>query len=895
MPASNTSPQPPAERPLWFSIMCLLLVLVLALVIGYRAAPASLNALEAVELRVTTAGAAPTLQLIALADRYTGERHALPAGRHWLIEKRPVTALGLLLPADWRRWLETVEVRIGSRVQRYDADALAARWQQGVPRPAPGEPELWWAPAAALAMPGIVARRTTALNAPADADVLWRVFAFPALLLLALIALMSLRRGWAGPLTAGAMETVAPAAAPREALVGRAWLAFGVGIVASALILAERIEPYYFTQGDNLTRLLPIALDGCARLDGGAWPDFDPYQMLGMPMASAGVYGLSYPPLWLACGLARDVLGRETALYEVYAGLHLLFGFLAAWWLGRREGLSPALATAFGLSVALAGIFLIGGRSWAQMLPAALWLPLLLRSARSLESTARPFRWVLASGLAIGLFYHAGNRDLWFFGLLAWALLIACARSAGALGRQRLGWAAAALLLGLAVAMPLLVAETRLHAGSTSEAASGHGIWNALAALLLPYPLVDAGDPEAWAGAGQGSMSPLYYSGTLLTLAGALSLAAALAAWLRGAWDGGFWQRQRWPLLALLALLFCLGDPGFLWSLAGLLPTLQRDAYPWELLALLVLALNLAGAQTLQRLLPGGWHLAVALAVAVLMTLHVGLARQSFGHFTDDPYPSLPPAIAARLAPAAGDGRLGPRLAVLAPARDARPGFTASLPGNLATYHRLPTPDGDDAAIRASPEWRRLLRELPEAPREALSRFGVRWLLAYRPEAASGAPATPTAEASAFAARAAALVGNMAPIVSAGGLALFDLGPPEPLAFFADAPAAALPVSDHGGGVSVALPALAAPRRAVLNFLWRPGLEASADGAPLAHAADAAGRVLVTVPAGARELRLGHSFGWGRGLYYGLVLGLVALALLVLLLRFGPADRAGED
>jgi hypothetical protein len=877
--------------------MGLLGVLVLLLVIGYRAAPAALDGFETVQVQVRARAGAevPDLHLLALADWATDRRYPLPSGRHWLLEKRPVTALGLVLPADWRQWLDAVEVRIGARSRRYAAAELAGRWQRGVPRSSDGGSELWWAPAAELATPGIVARRTTALNAPGDAEVLPRMLAFPALLLLSLGALMAVRRGWAGPLAAGAPSLLhAPDAASGAALAGRTWLAFGVGVVVAALILAERIEPYYFSQGDNLTRLLPIALDGCSRLDHDAWPDFDPYQMLGMPMASAGVHGLSYPLLWLSCTASDGIPGLRTALYEVYGAAHLLLGFLAAFWLGRREALSPALATAFGLSFALAGIFLIAGRSWAYMLPAATWLPLLLVSARSLETTLRPFRWVLASGLAIGLLYHAGNRELWFFGVLAWALTVAVAR-AGGLSRQRLGWALAALLLGLAVAMPLLVAESRLHAWLAPQPASGHGIWHGLAALLLPYPLVDVGDPEGW-GAASGSMSQLYYSGTLLTLAGATATVAALAAWLRGASEGGFWRRQRWSLLAVLAFLLCLGGPGFLWSLFGLLPLLQRDTYPFELLALLVLALNLNGALALQRLLPGRgvWHMAVALPVALLLLLHVGLARQSFGRYADDPYPAMPAAVAAVLQPTEA-GLLGPRLVALAQSDDAGIGYMTSLPGNVATYYRLMTPDGGDMAVMGGPEMRRALSRLSARPGEALRAFGVRWALVYRAPRRPDAPLTPeTIQPSAFAAAAAARLAGLRPIATSEGLELYDLGPSDPIAFVAGAPQTALSVRDAAGGVTVALPDTTETRQVVLNFVLRPGLEVSAGGTSLPLQADAWGRAVAEVPAGSRELRVGYALGWGRGLYYGIVLALAALALLVLLLRFGPDDFPAE-
>jgi len=892
-PVAQTGP----ERDPWVSIVCLGLIFLIALVIGYRGALRSVEAFLPVSVEVVArdGGVAPQLELTAVAP-FGATPYQLPPDRHWRIEMRPVSALALSLPPDWRRWLEAVVIEVGQRRIVFDAGKLTETWRRGDGRATPAGHETWWAPAAQLANEGMVGRSLPAINGPGNGELAFRLFAFPVLLLAVLGGFIGVGPRWTAALGAGAPLSTTAGAGRGEVLAVRAWAAFGVGIVCAALILLEHLDGFYFAQDDNLVQFLPLALEGCAQLDSGVWPDYNVYQLLGQPLATAGIYGLSYPLLWAACGLAGSVLELPAATFEVYAALHLLGGFLACFWLGRREGLSAPLATALGLSFALCGFFLIGGRSWAYMLPVVLWLPLLLVSARALPTTARPFRWLVGSGLAIGLFLHAGNAQMWTYGVAAWVLLVAFAWAGGVLARRRLAWAAAALVFGLGVAMPLLLPQFVFVSGLEREAAEGNGIWNVLAALILPYPLVDVGHPNGWGASSPGSMSPFYYSGTVLTLAGALAVLAALAMLLRRPADRGFWQRQRWAILAVLALLLAIGQAAMLWSILGLLPVFDNFTHPFKLLPYLVLTLNLAGALALQRLLPARphWHGGIALCLSLLVLLNAGLARSSFFTYADDPYPALPKEIGEVLRPAV-PGVLGPRVLATAPFQGAEPGFATSLTHNLATYHRIMALDGYGSLLWFSAENRRalaLLRDDPEAARRA---FGVRWLLRYRPTRDAGVPAglvdvngTPFAQAymPAF---------QGAPVVArTGKLVLHDLGPADPLAFFEGAPRQALLARAAEGALVVDLPALTAPRRVVLNFLRRPGSVLSGDGEALAIEADAWGRIVAEVPAGVRRLRLDHAGGWGRGLYHGLVLLLVALAVQVVAVRRDPAFQGAR-
>ncbi len=878
-----------AIRPRWLALVYLAIIATCLAIVGYRGALRSVNALLPVEVRVT-AKPDQTLAGVALEtvsiDGQAGPAIPVRPG-HWRLGKAPVRELALVLATDWRDWLAAVEIAIGERHYRFDAEALARDWRRRDRQAgAAGAVEHWWGPAETLRGEGRVGTATALLNGPGDGDLAFRALTFPLLLVAGLGLLVFGPGRWLGRAEQAGRPLVPTTSGDPARLI---WPAFGLGVVAAALFLVEATDSYYFAQDDNLVQFLPVMLEGCAQLNHDYWPDYNPYQLLGAPMASLGIYALSYPPLWLSCLVADGILGLDVALLEVYAGLHLGLGFIATYALGRSQGLSATLAVALALSFMLSGFFLIGGRSWHYMLPVALWLPALLLSAATLARTTRPWRWIGASGLAIGLFFHAGNAQMWSYGVLAWAAVIGL----GCLGRhcppRRLAWAVGAFVIGLGVAAPLLVPQFVFVQTMLRQAAAGNGIWNGLPALLLPYPLVDLGHPNGWGSAGFGSMSPFYYSGTILTVAGAVAVTASLAQVLRYRLQRPDWHRRCWAILALVALWLAIGEAAGLWSLLAGLPVFHHFTHPFKLLPYLVLFLNLAGAVALMRWLPRrfGWHLAVALGVAGLMLFNTGLARQAFHHYGDDPFPALPAPIAQALR-AEEDG-LGPRLLSVAPFRSPEIGYAASLAHNLSTRQRFPALDGYGSMLWFSPGNRAALARMADQPEAARRAYGVRWLLRWRggAEADGRSPRTsPMAEA-----YAPAFAG--APVAaSAGDLVLYDLGPADPLAFLAERPQEALAVRAEGPRLVVELPPANGSRTVVLNFLRRPGSHVSADGETLDVGTDAWGRVRVEVPPGAQSVVLGHDGGWGRGLFFAVVLILVGTAIAVVALARDPDLQA---
>ena len=117
-----------------------------------------------------------------------------------------------------------------------------------------------------------------------------------------------------------------------------------------------------------------------------------------------------------------------------------------------------------------------------------------------------------------------------------------------------------------------------------------------------------------------------------------------------------------------------------------------------------------------------------------------------------------------------------------------------------------------------------------------------------------------------------------------GPILLTELSGVDPLAFVeghADRP---LPLRMNAGGLDVDAGANAG-EAAIVNFLWRPEMKATVDGAPVPCDCDEWLRIRVQVPAGGKMLALRYSPDWSRGLLYGSAALLLGVGLKFLLRR----------
>ncbi len=443
------------------------------------------------------------------------------------------------------------------------------------------------------------------------------------------------------------------------------WCAGGLGLLCIALATLEVRQPYYFCQDDMLVGELPSLLFGLRSVWHGTFPEWNPYQFMGSPYASSGGGRLFYPPSYLAYAFARHVLGNEAAMVDVSAILHLVGSYFSVFWVLRRLGIGAAPAAVGGLSVALSGSLLIMGRGWGMFIYCMVWAPLLMDSVARLARGPVGWPWVLLTGLTIGVLFQIGFVQVWMTILLLMAAAALLFRATGRIPTGRLPWLAAAILLGAAMAAPLMYQQWLLTRDMAPLYRDPTGIFVGLLAMLLPYPLATARHPLDWGGVNSQYMGQLYYFGTLFALLLLLGLAAVQSgrrgtkdqrinnrrnqslfpapgtpaegwegdlsstliarapspALLRGSGGGRRraiddsylcadpnrrWSANVWSALALGVLVLALGSDAGVWQLMSALPVLSIvNHYPFRLLPFFTLLAVMAGATVGERLLRG--------------------------------------------------------------------------------------------------------------------------------------------------------------------------------------------------------------------------------------------------------------------------------------------------
>ena len=511
----------------------------------------------------------------------------------------------------------------------------------------------------------------------------------------------------------------------------RTWAWGGFLFLLAAFAGLEALQPYYFTQDDVLITELPGILLGCRELWSGYFPDFNPYTLMGTPLASIGGASLTYPPTYFAYAVAKHLLRNEYALMEVLALLHLLPGYWIVRHLSKRVGMGPMASTLATLSFLLSGSILIMGRSWHMTLPMVVWVPLLLLSVLNLKEGGGGIRWALWTGAAIGIYYHVGFSQVWAFALLFWGLGILLFILSGGIPLRRAIWTLPAFLFGLAIALPLLWTQVAATRDMVKAAGYGNGIGWGLASLFLPYP-VKALHPNVWGSTDLQYMGHFYYFGTLFMVLFVLALVVLVTSKPKKALLSG----AVWTLCGAAAFWMTLGNQGGLWKLFSYIPILKQvNNHPFRLLPFFVLFAVLSGGQVLEhllRLLPsrrltGGVLSVVAMG---LLAYHVAMARPSFYTYGFQPYPPLPPEM-SRLFEAGVEIPAG-RILPISPPRSILPDYPLSLALSLPATYGVASVDGYDPLTQSRPPIRNAMALIYEDPAGALKAYGVRWLVVHQ-------------------------------------------------------------------------------------------------------------------------------------------------------------------
>ena len=659
------------------------------------------------------------------------------------------------------------------------------------------------------------------------------------------------------------------------------WLALGFAVVAGALALLEIRQPFFFAQDDNFDLFMPMALMGGRSLLSGALCTFSPYQFCGSPVATVPQSILLYPPTYVSYLLSKFVLGSEYYTMDVFCILHLVAAYFITYWVARYLGMRAMLASVGSVAVALSGYCLIGGRSWSTIPVVAAVFPVAPGLVMWLQRGAPARRWMVLTAVFVAWLVYTGYVQSWIYTLMFLFVALGFLVWTGELALRRALLAVPALIGGVGVAAPLWVPQVieTMRFVQNRSVPLGQGIGKGILALVLPYPLVKAPHPEGFGNIRCELMGQMYYSGTFFYAVAFLLLAALVS---RG-WNKRVLGRNVWLVCAGLAFLFALGDQGVLFTLMAQLPIVGKLTGPFKFLSYLNVLVFLGSGIAVERILrtrgaSRRLEAIIGLGVIGAMMYHCNLALPAFYLFGDKPYPRMDPGMLRMLRGKKGEPY---RMFSIVPERSSAAGYTLALKHSFPAVYRVPSSSGRDPCVDDMAETSRAHRLMADYFAKAMRAYGVKWLIAHKmceDPVLSPNPVMSRMEMPSQGALELARDSGIRLWIF-GDVWIYELPAPDPMAFERSYSKRVLPVRLHDYDMRVDASSLHGIRDVVVNVLWRPWINVSADGRRLDARSDEWGRTAVSVPARTRELTVNYSPPWTFSLLVGAEL--VALATVI--------------
>jgi len=650
----------------------------------------------------------------------------------------------------------------------------------------------------------------------------------------------------------------------------------------------ELKAPLFFTHDDNYLAMGPANVFRCQTIFSGALPVWNPYQGGGRPIVESGGI-IAYVPFYIAYAISRYLLGNPFHMVEVAILLNLLLAAGGGFWAGRKWGLSPSLACAFGFAFAFSGFMIITSRAWMNYSSMAAWIPWIFGFCSPALLRRASWKWVLGAGAAMGYSYHAGFSQLWVYAILLESIIIFWLFLCGAIPFRKMVWNVPAVLVAVAIALP--VAWVQMDFGKdvmrnfTSSEFDMTGVkWQALLAALIPPPLVTMKHPvfspqdsAVWGYANSNGYGIYYYSGAVFSW-GCLLLLGSMTFML---WRRRMFSRNVLILFSVFVLFLCLGSASPLpvndWISS--LPWFEKFRQPWRYYIFFVFFSTLAGAlfwERLSRNIGRGKLTQRGVAIAAIVLVGASLAVPIPTWWlrpTKEVYPPLSQTIRDTIKDS--DARFPQRTVSWGKqseytswfqSEDYADALVAFMPtaynvlslsryNTLTWYHKFARPIFD---------------KFNEDPFGAWRAYGVRWIVCHpnirpvKPELFKTWPAQYAKKV--------------------GKISLLQLTDSAPLAFVKGNEKEPLPISFSARGATVDFPAAtAADQQVVVNVLGWPRFQVYADGKPVSWAPDEWGRILASVPANTKRLEAFYEPPWGKGIMFGMFLAVFCCGMVFVL------------
>ncbi|OGF45880.1 MAG: hypothetical protein A2231_07150 [Candidatus Firestonebacteria bacterium RIFOXYA2_FULL_40_8] len=720
------------------------------------------------------------------------------------------------------------------------------------------------------------------INWPGDKEVVKAVFLrvfSSGFIILAVILFMSgilMRRKKFRPvLDAYFLKSISKEKVPLNKLRSH-WLLAGFAFLVLSLFLLERMEPFYFTQADNYATELPVMLYTLNSIEKGVFPEWNPHQFLGSPIVSLGTSGVFYPPRYIAFYISKYLIGNEYLVIEILMILHLLIGFFAVFFLLRSLGIRDMLSSIGSLSFILSGYNLIAGRSAEIMMPMIVWTPLLFLCFIKLAEEKKPKYWVLLTGLVIGVFFHAGNSQVWIYSMGFVFLFLVLMIFSGRINIKRALWSIPAGLLGLVFAAPVLLVQLLEFRTILRTSMGGDGIYRGILSMLLPSPLVNANSPYGTGSANLDVMGQFYYSGTIFAVVGFLGVIilfmCLLAYNTKKKELAQFAGTNIWMVCFILAFVLALGNEGVITGILARLPIFNKLRGPGKFLPFVNLFMIISAGIIMEKYLRRSKKTVNKSAVLACLTLllllyHVSISRASLYTYNDmPPYPNLPDELSIL--------RNG-RVISISPHKSTVPDYIYALNNNFATVYGILSFDGyHDQQSSHTLEYIAVSERFNKDPVAAAKAYGINWIIIHKTALEPVLCSNPNLyDAEKITEEDKKIMEKLA-AVSREKLVLpymtvREIEGVEPMAFSGRE---SLPVIFSAAGAMVKVSTVLPSQTVIVNVLWRPWMKAYLDGIEVRCSRDNWGRSAVKCAATSNVLLLKYSPPWGRGIALSLLL-----------------------
>ncbi|MDD4004985.1 MAG: hypothetical protein PHW69_07255 [Elusimicrobiaceae bacterium] len=484
---------------------------------------------------------------------------------------------------------------------------------------------------------------------------------------------------------------------------------FLIPLVAALLFAAlEYFNPYYFLQDDTRVQFIPVLAHCMGALKEGSVAFYNFHQHLGVPVLSAGVFGVLYPFTYIAAWLSYLFFGHIFAAADFWAAIHIILGGYGMFFLLRKMGLTKRVAFFGSVSWMLNPYVVFAGSSWWSIMPAVGWFPWMLYWSAELVDFSPRHSMFFSCAARIMLFF-GGHVQFFIYSVVAEILFIVLREffsSEKKISRAALHAYVLSYVITFVLSLPLLLPlfqQVRLAAGAGNTAGpeqariGANNVLMWLAGVAYPFSSqwlkepVFSGLVEMFAPRASWQVWFLPYFSHL----GYCVLFLCLLCWLPAKKR----EDSRYGILsALLGLAFLLWSFGILDGVIGAIPVLRAFRYPFKVLLfanfffILLACVNLSSVNELvKRKRRARWMFAALTVVQIgqLLFLYCVSPRRNFVVYSG-PLPAAAP-FAAELAA----GRI---FSLGAPAAGA-PGSVALAGYNYASLFGLYQFGGYDALL----------------------------------------------------------------------------------------------------------------------------------------------------------------------------------------------------